>query len=190
MLNLFSKVSKHPAKFSGHKSREREDMCLKLLLGFTFLTCPKGHVVLRVEASHSKSALYLVRYAWVFCNWKCNVFSLSLDLTRLPHWGVMLIYGWELLALNHHSDELGDHKHCDSGDKILIFHGTHMTHVYRVLWNYWWKAVTVSHNLAMFGDNSASGGTKYWVCHMTSKNHLIERSCNYWLYVTTLPTLY
>ena len=117
--------SQHPAKFSGHKSRESEDMCLKLLLGFTFLTCPKGHVVLRVEVSYSKSALCLVWYVCAFCNWKCNVFNLSLDLTRLPHWGVMLIYGWELLALNHHSDELGDHKHCDSVDKmLLICHGT------------------------------------------------------------------
>ena len=64
----------------------------------------------------------------------------------------MRVYGWELLAVHHHLDTFGDHKHCGSGDGMLL------------------------------------------ISHVTSQNHVIERSCismsgGSSFYVTTLPSL-
>ena len=42
-----------------------------------------------------------------------------------------------------------------------------------------WKPLTVHHLLAMFDAHrsSASGNITYLICHMTSQDHVIERSC-------------
>ena len=54
----------------------------------------------------------------------------------------------------------------------------------------------VSHYLAMFCDHwfSASGNIRYLIFHVTSQNHLIERSSKFMnktslLYVTIMPSL-
>ena len=54
----------------------------------------------------------------------------------------------------------------------------------------------VSHHLAMFGGrwSSSNGDINYFICHVTSQNHVIERSSNFlsWsslCHVTTLPNL-
>ena len=33
----------------------------------------------------------------------------------------MRIYGWEHLALFHHSDKSENHRYCDSGNKMFLF---------------------------------------------------------------------
>ena len=59
-----------------------------------------------------------------------------------------------------------------------------------------WKPLTVHHLLAMFDAHrsSASGNITYLICHMTSQDHVIERSCEVTdgstpLYVTVQPSL-
>ena len=61
---------------------------------------------------------------------------------------------------------------------------------------YEWKPFTVSHHLPMFGGHwsSGTGDIKYWICHITLQNHVIEGSCNFMIrssswHITTLPTL-
>ena len=77
-------------------------------------------MALSVGVSHSKLTPSLVWCPWVFHKWGYNVFNLSRDLTRPPHFEVMRIYGWELLALCHHPDKFGDHRHCDTGDAMFL----------------------------------------------------------------------
>ena len=55
-------------------------------------------------ASYNKSAPCLVWCSYIFCRW-IYVFYLSRDPTRPLHWGVMYIYGWELLLACHHLDQ-------------------------------------------------------------------------------------
>ena len=78
--------SQHPTKFSDHKSCKSGDKNF-----WNFYS--KGHMALKVGASHSNSAPYLVLCPCVFCKWKYNRFTLRRDLTRPPHWGVMPISG-------------------------------------------------------------------------------------------------
>ena len=137
-------------------------------------------------ASHCKSVSCLVCWPWVFCRWGYKVFNLSRDLTSPPHWRVMQIYGWELIAECHHPSKFCDHKHCGSvcimSRDILSFYG--------------WKPFTLSYRLAMFGGHwsSVSGDIKYLICHVISQKHVIEGSSNFmseassW-YIMTLPSL-
>ena len=83
-------------------------------------------VPLILEVSHSKSAPCLPWCSWVLSKWRHNVLNLLRDLTRPAHWGVMRIYGWELLAVCHQHDKLIDYKCCDSKD-IIIFLICHVT---------------------------------------------------------------
>ena len=92
----------------------------------------KGHMTLRLEASHGKSAFRLARSSWVF--WKCryNLLNLLRDLTWPSHWEVMRIYGWELLAASHLSEKFGGH--CGSGNRMfLICHVTSRDHMLKWL---------------------------------------------------------
>ena len=56
-----------------------------------------------------------------------------------------------------------------------------MTICLKVYVNSWWKPLTVSFHLAMFGGHcsSASGNIKYFICHVTSQNDVIEGSIMY-----------
>ena len=51
----------------------------------------------------------------------------------------------------------------------------------RVLCLYGWKALMVSYHLSIFVGHcsSASGDIMYLLCHMTSQDCMIERSCNF-----------
>ena len=77
-------------------------------------------VPLILEASNSKSEPCLPWCSWVLSKWRHNVLNLLRDHTRPAHWGVMRIYGWELLVVCHQPDNLIDYKRCDSKD-IIIF---------------------------------------------------------------------
>ena len=88
------------------------------------VTWSKGYIVLRVGTRHVKSGPCLVSCPWVFCKWRYNLFNLSRDLTKPPHLGVMQIYGLEFLVVCHHPDKRSDHRHCVSGDMLLICHMT------------------------------------------------------------------
>ena len=70
-------------------------------------------------ASHGNSAPCPVWCLWVLWKWRYNLFNFSCDLTRPPHWGVMRIYGWELLAPYHHPDKFCDHR-CSDGRDIMF----------------------------------------------------------------------
>ena len=92
-------------------------------------------MALSVGVSHGKLTPSLVWRPWVFHKWGCNVFSLSRDLTRPPHFEVMRIYGWELPALCHHPEKFGDHTHCDTGDAMfLICHVISRDHMFTGLY--------------------------------------------------------
>ena len=90
-------------------------------------------MALKVEASHGKSETLPSSVSMVFCKWRYNRFNLCRDLTRPPHWGVMRIYGWELLAICHHPDKFGDHGHCESGDMFLICYVTSSDQIFEGL---------------------------------------------------------
>ena len=70
------------------------------------------------------------------------------------------------------------------------------TYFKRDMWIYGWKPYTKSHPISMFSGHwsSTNGDIKYLICHVTSHNNVIEKSCNFlsgncsW-YVTTLPIL-
>ena len=53
-----------------------------------------------------------------------NIFNLSRDLKIPPHWRIIQIYEWELLAICYHYDKFNGHKHHDSGDMFFICHVT------------------------------------------------------------------
>ena len=57
---------------------------------------------------------------------------LSNDLTWTTHWGVMWVYGWELLVACHHPDKFCNHKYCDSGDVFNLSCDLLWAHVWRV----------------------------------------------------------
>ena len=87
-------------------------------------------------ASHCKSASCLVSCPCVFFRYR-YVFNLSRDFTWTPHWGVMWIYGWELLAVYHHPDKSCGHKHCDIRDKFSICHVNFRKHMFKDYMNLW-----------------------------------------------------
>ena len=139
----------------------------------TLVTWSKGHVALRVGVSHVKSASCLVRCPWVFCECRYNVIVMwPRNITSLRGHG----YGWELLVICHHPDKFGDRKHCDIGDMFLICQLTSRDHMFKGLcepmggspWPpcHW------------FGGHwsSWSGDIKYFICHVTSQNQVIEGS--------------
>ena len=55
----------------------------------------------------------------------------------------------------------------------------------------------LSHHLTMHGGHCfiATGNIEYWICHVTSQNHVIEGSSNFmsdsfsWYVTTTFPSL-
>ena len=105
------------------------------ILIFQIVTWSKGHSALRFGTSHDKSSQF--RCSWVFCKCRYNVFSLSRDLTRPLHLGVMQIFGWELLAACHHLDKFGHHRHCDGGGiMFLICHMTSCDHMFQGFYTY------------------------------------------------------
>ena len=98
-----------------------------MLHEFMLLRWSKGLLALRVGASHSKSAPYLVQCTWVFCKWRYNRFNLWFDFTRPPHWEVMWIYWWEFLVVS--SPPWCDHRHCESGDMFSNHHMVSHDHI-------------------------------------------------------------
>ena len=61
---------------------------------------------------------------------------------------------------------------------------------------YEWRTLTTSHYLIMFGVHwsGASGDITYFICHVASQEHVLERSYDGLgrspsMYVTTLPRL-
>ena len=126
-----SPVSKHPARFSSHKSCESGNIFLKLSRDLTLVTWSNGPLDLRVGTSHDKSGPCLVSYPRGL-QWRYNAFNLSRDFTRLPHWGVRRIYGWELLVVYQHPDQSYDHKHWDNRDIVfLICQVTCREHIFK-----------------------------------------------------------
>ena len=99
-----------------------------------------GHLIKEscLRASYTKSAPCLVRCSYIFCSWG-YVFYLSRDPARLLHWGVMHIYGWELLATCHHSEKFGDHRHSDSSEEKCFIKNMNLitTYNHREDWVDW-----------------------------------------------------
>ena len=81
-------------------------------------------------------------------------------------------------------------------EMLLICYVASCEHMFQGLRVFMGGSPSPSHHLAMFGGHwsSASGDIKYLICHVTSQNHVIERSSNFmsesssW-HVTTLPSL-
>ena len=84
------------------------------------------------------------------------------------------MYGWEFLAVCHHPDKFGYHRHRESEDMFLICHVTSRLKGYVILW------VEATHGKSPpFHEvdgywSCASGDMKTLICHMTSQNHMIE----------------
>ena len=88
----------------------------------------------------------------------------------------MQIYRWEPLTVCHHPGKSCKYKHCDSGDLVfLVWNVTLREHVFKGLCNLW---VEVCHGESEPPNvwSTASGDTKYLICHMISQNHVIEQS--------------
>ena len=67
---------------------------------------------------------------------------------------------------------------------------------YRIIWIYGFVFLVIFHNPAMFGCHwsTASGDKAFLICHVTSQDHAIERSCGLMggsssLYVASLSSL-
>ena len=129
-LNEPAPQNQHPAKFCVFKSCESRNK--------RFLNC---HVTSRCLGSCGfkggsfslKSASCLDWCPRVYCKWRCNVFNLSLDLKRPPHWGAMRINGWELLIVCHHPIKFSDHRHLDGEDIYFASHMTSCDHMFKGL---------------------------------------------------------
>ena len=141
-------VIQHPAKFRGHKSCESEGkICWSCHMTSHWSRDQMGHIAFRMWASHGKSALCLVWYPCVFCKWRYKLLNLLHDLIRPPHWGVMQIYVWELLAICQHPDKFCDHWHSDRKYIFNLSHDLTWPYVWKVMWIYGW--IMVSHYLAI-----------------------------------------
>ena len=130
----------------------------------TFITWSMDLVTL--GSSLSKSARCLRWWPWLLWKWRYNIFDLSRHLRRPPHWGVIQIYQWKLFAICHHPYKFGNHRHCDSGEMLLIYHVNACLYGYVNLL----KDVPYSKSpLVMFGVHwlSASRDIKYLICHVT-----------------------
>ena len=131
----------------------------------------KGRLVLMMGACHDKS--YPIPCPWVFCKWRCNRYK-----TRPPCWVVMQIMGgssWQ------HSTTLTN------------FSRDHMLKRWCYLWLHFCHSKSPPCHIGGYWLYT-SEDTKYLVCHMISKNHVIEESCNFMskdssLHVIKLPRL-
>ena len=123
-------VKKNPARLS---IVEVVIYIFKIVVWFRVDHVIKRSCGLKDGASQDMSGPCLVWCPSVFCKWRYNVFNKSRDFTWLPHWWVMQIYGWELLAVCHRHKSY-DHKHWDSGDVVfLIFHVTSIEDIFKGL---------------------------------------------------------
>ena len=103
---------------------------LKLSRDLTLITWSKGHKALRVGFFQGESTPCLDWCPRVLFKRK-YAFTLSRDFIRPPHWGVIGIHGWELLAVYYHPDKFGDHRYWNSGDiMVLICHVTSRDHMF------------------------------------------------------------
>ena len=94
----------------------------------THIMWSMGHMAFRIGASFCKSAPCLMWCPWTFCRWRYNTYNFTRNPTWTPPWGVMRIYGWELLAVCHHLD----HKYFDAGYiMFLIGHVTSYKHMFK-----------------------------------------------------------
>ena len=160
-------------------------LTLSLVIGVMW---SMGDMAFRTGASYCKSGPSLVWCPWTFCRWIYNVYDFTRDPTWPPPWGVMRIYGWELLAVCNHLDKSCDHKYYNGDIMFLIGRVTSSKHMFKghvYLWVetphgesppclVWWLLV--------------------WCMSLDLQQHVIERSVNFvsasslW-YVTTLPSL-
>ena len=112
------------------------------------------------------SALCPVWCSWVLCKCRNNVFNLLHELTRSPHWGVMHIFGWELLMLCHHPGKFGDHKHCVAWPYKITSLKSHA--------NFWWELLMLFHHHDKFGDHKHC---VTWPCNTIS----LRSHANFWV---------
>ena len=79
-------------------------------------------MTLWVGAHHSKSPPCQVSCQWRLWQWRYNVFSLSRGLERPRNQIVFSFNVSKLLVVCNHPSKFGDHRHCCSGDiMILVF---------------------------------------------------------------------
>ena len=130
MFAYWTSSCKLAPRFSSQVLWMRKCKFLKLSRNVTFVKSSKSHMTLRVWASHRKTVYCLVWCPEVSCKWRYNVFNLSHDLTWPYYWGVMEIYGWELLKVCPHLSKSCEHRHYNSGDIVfLICHVTSCEHM-------------------------------------------------------------
>ena len=94
----------------------------------------------------------------------------------------MWLYGQKALKVSHYSGKFGGHKHCGSGDIILLVcHAISQDHTTKGLSNYGWKSLKESHHPAKFGDHRHcdSGDIIVLVCHFILQGLLIKGSSKY-----------
>ena len=108
-----------------------------------------------------------------------NIFSkvdalsslVAISLVKRPlHWRKMQIFGWEFLAVFHHTDKFWMWI-CENGHMILICYATIYLKAYIT---YGWKLLMV-----MPYWSCTSGDITYLICQVISPNHMIEESCNF-----------
>ena len=141
----------------------------------------KGHVALRVEGFQSNSAPYLIQCPRAFCKRRYDRL-MSRELTRPLHWGVKQISGWEFLPVCYHI--------CESGYMFLICHVTICLKTYATLWVGACCGMAPPFHVSGYWLH-LSGYMKYFICHVTSQNHMMEGSSNFMcgnssLYVTEI----
>ena len=74
--------------------------------------------------------------------------------------------------------QVGSHRHCGSGDIILVCHMILNNHMVKESCEFM-EPIKVSHHPAKFGDdkNCCSGDKLLLICHVILQDHLIEGSC-------------
>ena len=86
------------------------------------------------------------------------------------------------MGRSHYHAKYGHQKHCGSGDMVLVGHVISQDYLIRESSNFFGKWY------------SASGAIIYLICHLASKEHMIEGSYGFMggsssFYVTNLPSL-
>ena len=93
---------------------------MKLSWYWSHVSWSKGHVVLRVGASHLNSAPCLVWCPLFFCKWRYNAFHLSRGLKRSCDLRTMWIYKKKSFKLRYHPATVKSlfcgHRHYGSGE--------------------------------------------------------------------------
>ena len=158
----------------GQKPCGRGDIKLWISHVITWL---EGHLTLQVSFSYHKSPPCQVWLPWVLQKRRYFVFILSRNLMWPHDQRVTWHYWWNLFIISHHPAKLVATDVVQ--EKIFRFYFVTWPHVTK--WpHYRWFYLVISDFPAKFRDHTSfrKGDVKLSICHVTSHDHVIKRSCD------------